>query len=138
MPRDQTFEHDLLVESSSGSHQRWKTLLPPRLHWDPWSTFVTVPNAQEGPAWRRIACTVASQESTGAAHTAAGRRQLGGTRCNTAANVVRNPIDELQLKLERVMMLKRRAKLEWQATDDKHVTILIRLRDLRDIGGERS
>ena len=46
-------------------------------------------------------------------------------------------LSELQKSLERVMILKRRARLVWQASEDRHVTNLIRARELRDIGGER-
>ena len=48
-----------------------------------------------------------------------------------------NWLDELQKALERVMILKRQAKLVWHAGDDKHVTQLNRLIDFRDSGGER-
>ena len=46
-------------------------------------------------------------------------------------------LDDLQKELGRVMFLKRLAILGWQASDDKRVTILNRLIDFRDSGGER-
>ena len=46
-------------------------------------------------------------------------------------------LDALQKALESVMFLKRKVQLWWQESDDKHVTILNRLIDFRDSGGER-
>ena len=47
-----------------------------------------------------------------------------------------NWLDELHKEVERVMVLRRRAKWRCRASDDKHVTILNRLMDLHDTCGE--
>ena len=52
---DQTFKHDLLVESSNGSHQRWKKHSPPRSVGTSKVHVVTVQNSKEGPKKARRA-----------------------------------------------------------------------------------
>ena len=83
MPRDQTFEHDLLVKRSSGSDgkhiRRHASTGIPQVH------FVTVPNAQEGPItvgtertenYRVRRVHISIPEADGGVHTATDRRQL--------------------------------------------------------------
>ena len=105
MPSDQTFEHDFLVESSSGSHQRWKTYSPP----------APLESLQH----------LLSQFQT---------RRRGGWRHDDDLVLECEKIwlGELQKALERVMILKRRAQLECQASDDNLVIV-----DLHDNSGER-